>query len=64
MGHYFPEMLALLDQCRFSNCTHTHEPGCAVKEAVERGDIAPSRYRNYISIIENEDLNLKDWMLE
>ena len=64
VGHYFPEMLALLDQCRFSNCTHTHEPGCAVKEAVERGDIAPSRYRNYISIIENEDLNLKDWMLE
>ena len=57
-------MLALLDQCRFSNCTHTHEPGCAVKEAVERGKIAPSRYRNYISIIENEDLNLKDWMLE
>ena len=64
VGHYFPEMLSLLEQCRFSNCTHTHEPGCAVKAAVEAGEIAPSRYRNYLSIIENEDLNLKDWMLE
>ena len=64
VGHYFPEMLSLLEQCRFSNCTHTHEPGCAVKAAVEVGEIAPSRYRNYLYIIENEDLNLKDWMLE
>ena len=64
VSHYFPEMLALLPQCRFSNCTHTHEPQCAVKTAVEAGEIAASRYQNYLSIIENEDLDLKDWMLE
>ena len=64
VSHYFPEMLRLLSQCKFSNCTHTHEPQCAVKEAVEKGDIALSRYQNYISIIENEDIELKDWMLK
>lgn len=64
VGHYFPEMLARLEQCRFNNCTHTHEPGCAVKAAVETGEIAESRYLNYLSIVENEDMNLKEWMLE
>lgn len=64
VGHYFPEMLSRMEGCRFSNCTHTHEPGCAVKAALEAGEIAESRYLNYLSIIENEDLNLKDWMLE
>ena len=62
--HYFPEMLRLLPQCKFNNCTHTHEPNCAVKKALEEGKIAYSRYRNYISIIENEDIDLKDWMLK
>jgi ribosome biogenesis GTPase len=61
--HYFPEMLKLLPQCKFKNCTHTHEPQCAVKKAVEKGEIAMSRYHNYISIIENEDIDLKNWML-
>ncbi len=64
VGHYFPEILSRMEGCRFSNCTHTHEPDCAVKAAVESGDIALSRYQNYISIIENEDLDLKEWMLE
>ncbi len=64
VSHYFPEMLRLLPACKFSNCTHTHEPQCAVKEALEKGEIAPSRYQNYISIIENEDIDLKDWMLK
>lgn len=64
VSHYFPEMLSLVSQCKFNNCTHTHEPGCAVKKAVESRNIALSRYQNYLSIIENEDLNLKDWMLE
>ena len=52
--HYFPEMFGLLDQCRFFNCTHTHEPGCAVKTAYENGDIPASRYESYLSLI-NED---------
>ena len=64
VSHYFPEMLQLLHQCKFSNCTHTHEPECTVKQALEEGKIAPSRYQNYLSIIHNEDILLKDWMLE
>jgi len=64
VSHYFPEMLQLLSGCRFTNCTHTHEPHCAVKQAVEEQIITPSRYQNYLSIIHNEDINIKDWMLE
>jgi ribosome biogenesis GTPase len=64
VSHYFPEMLKLLSLCRFNNCTHTHEPYCAVKQALEEDKIAQSRYINYLSIIENEDIDTKDWMLE
>jgi ribosome biogenesis GTPase len=45
---YFPEMRRLVDGCQFSDCTHTHEPGCAVLLAVERGDIHPERYDSYL----------------
>lgn len=55
VSHYFPEMFKLLPQCRYNNCTHTNENGCAVIKAVERGDIAESRYNNYVSILNNED---------
>jgi len=51
---YYPEFLAFADECRFPSCTHTHEPGCVVKEAVEREDIHPLRYRNYLQILESE----------
>jgi ribosome biogenesis GTPase len=64
ISHYFPEMLALLPQCKFSNCTHTHEPQCAVKQAWEERKIADSRYNNYLAIIHDEDIDLKEWMLE
>jgi ribosome biogenesis GTPase len=64
VSHYFPEMLKLLPECKFNNCTHTHEPHCKVKQALEEGTIAPSRYQNYLDIIQNDDINLKDWMLE
>ena len=50
---YFPEIAALVGQCRFNDCTHTHEPGCAVLEAVEQEDIAWSRYHSYQSIYES-----------
>jgi ribosome biogenesis GTPase / thiamine phosphate phosphatase len=50
IAHYFPEMFAVLQNCRFYNCTHQHEPGCAVKEALELGTISPSRYRSYIGL--------------
>ena len=54
-SHYFPEMRNLLGQCKFSNCLHIDEPGCAVIEAVENGTIYPARYNSYLSIIEEEE---------
>ena len=55
LGHYFPEMMRIGAGCRFYNCTHTHEPGCAVREAVERGEIALSRYESYLKISDEDD---------
>lgn len=55
LSHYFPEMRALLGQCKFHNCTHTHEPGCAIKEALEINQINAARYYSYLSMLENED---------
>lgn len=51
---YFPEMLRVSDECRFAPCTHTHEPGCAVKEAVESGEISYDRYSSYLGMLEEE----------
>lgn len=50
-AHYFREFFALSRDCRFSNCTHLHEPGCAVLQALEEGGVAPSRYKSYLSIL-------------
>ena len=55
ISHYFPEMRALLPECRFNNCLHTNEPGCAVVEAVREGDIAITRFESYLSILQDED---------
>ena len=55
LAQRFPEMRNLMSQCRFANCTHTHEPGCAVKEAVEKQEIASWRYDNYLRMFNNED---------
>lgn len=52
LSHYFPEMRALLGQCRFNNCTHTFEPDCAIKAAVAEGTIADSRFNTYLSMLE------------
>lgn len=51
VSHYFPEMEKRLHDCKFHNCLHINEPGCAVKDAVEHGEIAMSRYENYLSIV-------------
>lgn len=56
MSHYFPEMRALMNQCKFHNCQHLNEPQCAVKEAVEQGTITESRYRTYKDLM-TEDQN-------
>ncbi len=55
ISHNFPEMFRLLDKCKFYNCTHIHEPGCAVKEAVEKGEIAEFRYISYLSLMQGEE---------
>jgi ribosome biogenesis GTPase / thiamine phosphate phosphatase len=55
INHFFPEMRALFNQCKFNNCTHTHEPGCAVISAVENGEISISRYESYLSMMEGMD---------
>ena len=54
---YFKEIFEFSKQCRFSNCTHTHEPGCAVLKAVEDHYIAQSRYQSYLSMLEDKDEN-------
>ncbi|WP_025764764.1 ribosome small subunit-dependent GTPase A [Dyadobacter tibetensis] len=55
IAHSFPEMRALLNECRFNNCRHINEPGCAVKEQVMEGGIALSRYESYLSMVGGSD---------
>ena len=57
----FPEMRNLMHDCQFNNCTHVHEPGCAVKKALDKGEISSSRYKNYISIINDEYFDENEW---
>ena len=52
VSHYFPEIFKISSQCRYGDCRHLGEPGCAVEEAVEQGEIAPSRFTSYLSIME------------
>jgi ribosome biogenesis GTPase len=55
IGHYFPEILEIMSQCRFHNCMHLDEPNCAVKEAVMEERIAQSRYFSYLSMMDGGD---------
>ena len=55
IGDYFPEFFALKQDCKFNNCLHVHEPKCAVKKALDNDEIAYSRYRSYLQILEGED---------
>ena len=55
ISHYMVEMEKLRSECKFNNCTHTHEPGCAVKKAVESGSISMMRYENYVGIYNDHD---------
>ena len=55
ISHYFVEFFELSKECKYGNCTHTHEPGCAVLAALERGEIAPSRYQSYLSMLEDKE---------
>ncbi len=55
LGHFFPEIRERMNDCRFNNCRHINEPGCAVLSAVEEGEIALSRYDSYLSIYHGND---------
>ncbi len=55
IGHYFPEIFETSAGCRYGNCTHRHEPGCAVRRAVEEHCISESRYRSYLSMLEDKE---------
>ena len=55
LGDYFPEFFELKSECKFNNCLHINEPNCAVKEALENEEIAWSRYKSYLQILEGED---------
>lgn len=56
LAHYFPEMRDLLGSCKFHNCVHINEPHCAIKNAVEEGEISLSRYQNYVDMYHDENL--------
>lgn len=55
LSHYFPEMRKLISECRFNDCTHTREPGCAIKEAIAHKSISETRYHTYLSMLEETD---------
>lgn len=57
--HFFPEMFRIKDECKFGNCTHINEPGCAVKKAVEKGEIARHRYINYLDIYNGDEMKVE-----
>lgn len=55
LGHFFPEMRERLNQCRFNNCTHVNEPGCAIIAAVRSSEISLTRYESYLSMLHGQD---------
>ncbi|SEM12071.1 ribosome biogenesis GTPase [Maribacter orientalis] len=59
IGNYFPEFFKLKQHCKFNNCIHIDEPKCAVKDALEAGDIAWSRYQSYLQMVKGEDENYR-----
>jgi ribosome biogenesis GTPase len=66
VGDYFPEFFKLKQDCKFNNCLHVKEPKCAVKAALENGDVAYSRYKSYLQILEgeNEHYRTDNWDAE
>jgi len=64
LAMYFPEMLNLVTECQFYNCTHDHEPGCAVVAAVKRGEVSAERYRNYLNMLSGRDMQSSPWELK
>ena len=61
VGHYFPEIREVMNDCKFNNCRHENEPHCAVIKAVEDGNIYEERYINYLKMLNGDEMNWKDW---
>jgi ribosome biogenesis GTPase len=61
VAHCFPEFVRLMNKCKFNNCLHINEPGCAVKDALENNQIAEFRYNNYLNIFESDEVNQEDY---
>ncbi len=61
VGHYFPEIRNIMNDCKFNNCLHVNEPKCAVKTAVERGEISEERFHSYLGILTGEEMDWKEW---
>lgn len=59
LGDYFPEFFQLKPNCKFNNCIHVNEPKCAVKDALKKGEISSSRYKNYLSMLDQDDENFR-----
>ena len=61
VAHYFPEMLAKMNDCKFNNCLHVNEPGCAILKAVDTATISQERYQSYLGILNGEEMDWKEW---
>lgn len=64
VAHYFPEMALKMNDCKFNNCKHINEPGCAVLKALESGIISSERYQSYLSILNGEEMEWKPWEIK
>ncbi len=64
VAHYFPEMVARMNDCKFNNCLHINEPGCAILKAVESGEISRERYQSYLGILNGEEMEWKEWEIK
>ena len=61
LSFYFVEMKPFVNECHFPNCTHDHEPNCAVRQAVEDGKVSPDRYDSYVRILNGESFQMEEW---
>ncbi len=61
---FFPEMMKISKKCKYYNCTHVQEPECAVKTALQNGEVASFRYKNYVNMLNGDDMNFSAWELK
>ena len=64
VGHYFPEIRERMNACKFNNCLHVNEPKCAIKDAVESGEISEERFTSYLGILNGEEMDWKEWEMK